>query len=398
MTAWSIPLFDTQFGADELEAVLRPLKAGWLTMGEEVLDLEAELAAATGARHAIAVTNATTALQLACAAVGVGPGDEVICPTLTFVATANAPRAFGAHVRLCESIGEDDLTVDPASIAANVTDSTRAILVVHYAGFACRMDEILALAAERDIPVIEDAAHAVFTRHRGKTLGLHGAIGCFSFYSNKNVTCGEGGAVVTDDDELAAKVRLLRSHGMTAPTLDRHRGVATSYDVVLAGFNGRLDELRAALLRAQLTKLPGYLERRRALFARYVEGFRNTPVVVPFSAGRFVGELSETAVHIMPVLLPDRRQRPDVMARLAVDGIQTSIHYPPIHRFGTYREEGRNLARTAELADRELTLPFFPGMSDEQVDRVVAAVLQAVAEVDDRGEAAPVAALSAAAG
>jgi dTDP-4-amino-4,6-dideoxygalactose transaminase len=395
VTTWAIPLFDTQFGPDETAAVLRPLKAGWLTMGEEVLALEAELEAVTGARHAIAVTNATTALQLACAAVGVGPGDEVICPTLTFAATANAPRAFGARIRLCDSISEDDLTIDPASIAANITPSTRAIIVVHFAGFACRMDEILALADEHGIPVIEDAAHAVFTRHRGKMLGLHGTIGCFSFYSNKNITCGEGGAIVTDDDALAERVRLLRSHGMTAPTLDRHRGVATSYDVVLAGFNGRLDELRAALLRAQLTRLPEYLDRRRELFARYVEGFRDTPIAVPFSTGRFIDELAETGVHLMPVLLPDRRQRPEVMARLKEARIQTSIHYPPIHRFRTYREPGRDLERTSDLADRELTLPFFPGMADEQVDRVVAALLQAVGETELREPPARVAAVSA---
>jgi dTDP-4-amino-4,6-dideoxygalactose transaminase len=240
------------------------------------------------------------------------------------------------------------------------------------------MDEILPLAAERGIPVIEDAAHAVFTRHRGKMLGLHGTIGCFSFYSNKNITCGEGGAVVTDDDALAETVRLLRSHGMTAPTLDRHRGVATSYDVVLAGFNGRLDELRAALLRAQLTRLPEYLDRRRALFARYVDGFRDTPVVVPFSTGRSVDELAETGVHLMPVLLPDRRLRPEVMARLKEARIQTSIHYPPIHRFRMYREPGRDLPRTSDLADRELTLPFFPAMADDDVNRVVEAVLRAV--------------------
>ena len=139
------------------------------------------------------------------------------------------------------------------------------------------MDEILALADEHGIPVIEDAAHAVFGRHRGRTLGLHGKVGCYSFYSNKNITCGEGGALVTDDDELGQKLRLLRSHGMTTPTLDRHRGIATSYDVVMPGYNMRLDEIRAALLRVQLQKLPGYLKRRRELFRLYADALAGTP-------------------------------------------------------------------------------------------------------------------------
>lgn len=375
---WRIPLFDTGFGQEEIEAVARPLRAGWLTMGVEVLELEDELRNLTGAKNAIAVANGTMALQLSFAALGIGPGDEVICPTLTFVATANSARMLGARVRLCESVGEDDLTVDPDSVAQHVTDETRAIVVVHYAGFACRLDEILAVAAERGIPVVEDCAHAVFSTHNGATLGLHGAAGCFSFYSNKNATCGEGGAIVTNDDVLAERLRLLRSHGMTTPTLDRHRGVATSYDVVLPGTNARLDEMRAALLRVQLAKLPGALARRRQLFSRYVEALRDTSVVVPFSVGQHADELLSTGVHIMPVLLPSRSDRAVVMEHLKSAGIQTSIHYPPIHRFVVYRDDNPGLSRTGELADRELTLPFYPDMTDEDVDTVVAELLDAV--------------------
>lgn len=378
MTEWRIPLFDTRFGDEEREAVLRPLDAGWLTMGEEVLQLEDELRAATGAEHAIAVTNGTAALQLACAGLGIGPGTEVLCPTLTFVATANAASSLGARVRLCDSVSETDLTVDPESIAENITDRTGAIIVVHFAGFACRMDEILEIANERNIPVIEDAAHAVFTRLNGRTLGTHGRVGCFSFYSNKNATCGEGGALVTDDADLAAKMRLLRSHGMTAPTLDRHRGIATGYDVVLAGFNARIDEIRASLLRVQLQRLPGYLERRREIFSRYVDRLAGSAVRVPFTTGRFQDVLSDTGVHIMPVLLPGNIDRTEVADRLRERGIQTAVHYPPIHRFRMYREESTDLKRTADLADRELTLPLFPMMTDDDVDTVVNELLLAM--------------------
>lgn len=378
MNAWRIPLFNTDFGVEEEEAVLRPLRAGWLTMGEEVLELERELCSITGAAHAVAVSSATTALQLACVALGTGPGDEVLVPTLTFVATANAPRSTGARVILCESTGPDDLNVDPASIASQITDRTRAILIVHYAGFACRMADILAVAAERDIPVIEDAAHAVFTRHRGRTLGLFGRVGCFSFYSNKNVTCGEGGALITDDGDLAAELRLLRSHGMTAPTLDRHRGIATSYDVLRPGFNGRMDEMRAALLRAQLERLPGFLDQRRKAFVTYVRALRDAPIEVPFSGATFADELADTGVHIMSVLLPEGTDRGRVMAELKQAGIQTSIHYPPIHRFRTYRTDNPGLTKTGLLADRQLTLPLYPALTEGEIEEVVEALVGAL--------------------
>ncbi len=378
MSAWRIPLFDARFGADEEAALLRPLRAGWLTMGEEVVKLEQELREVTGARHAIAVCNCTAALQLASAALDIGAGDEVIVPSLTFVASANAPRSLGAHVRLVDVIGPHDPTVDPEAIEAAITPRTRAIFVVHYAGFPCRMDDILELAEGHGIPVVEDAAHAVFGRHQGRTLGTLGRVGCFSFYSNKNITCGEGGALVTDDDRLAARLRLLRSHGMTTPTLDRHRGIATSYDVVMPGYNMRLDEIRAALLRAQLCKLPGYLKRRRELFRLYAEALAGSAVELPFRGGRFERELDETAVHILPVLLPEGRDRASVMARLKAAGIQTSIHYPPVHRFASYRDGGDALPRTDAIADRELTLPFYPALPDAHVQLVVEALLESL--------------------
>jgi dTDP-4-amino-4,6-dideoxygalactose transaminase len=375
MTTWRIPLFDTRFGREEEEAVLRPLRAGWLTMGEEVLRVEDEFRALTGAANAVAVSNCTAALQLACAALGVGPGDEVLCPTLTFVATASAARTLGAAVRFCESIGPDDLTVDPQSIRANLGPRTRAILVVHYAGFACRMEEILRLGDSRGIPVIEDCAHALVTTHRGKALGLHGRVGCFSFFSNKNVTCGEGGMLTTDDAALADRLRLLRSHGTTTPTLERHRGRAYSYDVLRPGFNCRLDEVRAALLRAQLRRLPEFLAQRRRLFQEYARRLRPTPVALPFTGEQHEREYETTAFHILPVLLPPGTDRTAVMSRMKEAGIQTSIHYPPVHTLSAYRDEGRRLPGTEALAARQLTLPFYPGMDDGQVETVVRSLI-----------------------
>jgi len=377
MSTWTIPLFDARFGPEEEAAVLRPLRAGWLTMGEEVLRLEEELCAASGARYAIAVSNCTVALQLACVALGIDRDHEVICPTLTFVATANAPVTLGARVRFCEAIGPDDLTVDPDSVMRQLSPNTKAIMLVHYAGFACRMETILGVAAERSIAVIEDCAHALFTFYEGKALGLHGKVGCFSFFSNKNITCGEGGALLTDDEGLAGELRLLRSHGMTSLTLERHKGHAHSYDVLVPGYNCRLDEIRAALLRAQLRQLPGFLRRRRELFYRYVEGLRGSPVEIPFQK-RGAGEIEQTAVHLMPVLLPAESDRTVVMDRLRDARIQTSIHYPPVHAFTAYRRQAQTLPRTEALARRQLTLPLYPAMRPADVDLVVHALLKAL--------------------
>jgi dTDP-4-amino-4,6-dideoxygalactose transaminase len=315
---------------------------------------------------------------MACAALNIGLGDEVICPTLTFIASANAPRSLGARIRFCDSLGTDDLTIDPASIAALLNSRTKAIVAVHYAGFACRMNEILALADAHGIPVIEDCAHALFTSYRGKVLGLHGRIGCFSFFSNKNATCGEGGALLTDDPVLAERLRLLRSHGMTTPTLERHRGRAYSYDVTMPGFNYRLDEIRAALLRVQLRRLPEFLARRRQLFRRYAERLQGTAITLPFSGERREAEWENTAIHIVPVLLPEGTDRLAVMGRLKEVGIQTSIHYPPVHSFTAYRDDGQHLPRTEALVARQLTLPLYPGMSEADVDMVVTFLLRAL--------------------
>lgn len=380
LTAWRVPFFDTKFGDEEAAAVLRPLRSGWLTMGEEVLQLEAELRQASGAKHAIAVTNCTAALHLASVAMGVGAGDEVLCPTLTFCATANAPRSTGAFVRFCESTSADDLNVDPESIEKNITPRTRAIFVVHYAGFACQIERILEIAGARQIPVIEDCAHALFTSHRGKTLGRFGKVSCFSFFSNKNATCGEGGAVMTDDDETAERLRLLRSHGMTSLTLDRFKGRAFSYDVAVAGFNYRLDEIRAALMRAQLQKLPDLLERRRSLFGRYLEQLAGSPVTTPFARGEYARELPSTGVHLMPVLLPAGADRLAVMEFMKKQRIQTSIHYPLVHEFAAYRDSGQSLPRTEELGKRQLSLPFYPSMDFDQVDLVVRTLHEALTQ------------------
>ena len=267
---WIVPLSDV-VGDDELvAAAAEAVRSGWWSTGPRVAELEAQFADALGCRHAIAVANGTAALQLAFVALGIGRGDEVVTPSLTFVAAANAVRHTGAEPVFCDIVGDGELNLDPADLEAAITPRTKAICALHYGGFACAIDEVLALAERHGLAVVEDAAHAVGGRHEGRACGTFGAVGCFSFFSNKNLPIGEGGMVVTDDDELAARLRLLRSHGMTTLTWDRHRGHASTYDVVEVGFNYRLDEIRAALASVQLGRLPDANARRAELADRYV--------------------------------------------------------------------------------------------------------------------------------
>ena len=264
---WQVPLSDIDLGDAEIEAVEKVLRSRWLSMGPVTQQFEAAFAAMCGAKHAFAVSNGTTALHLAYAALGLGPGDEVIVPALTFVATANAIRYTGATPVFADVTSLDDLTISPADIAAKITPRTRAIAVMHYGGYLCDMDAILALAGQHGLAVVEDACHAPGATYDGRGAGTLGDVGCFSFFANKNIAIGEGGMVTTNRDDLAERIRLLRSHGMTTLTWDRHRGHAASYDVVATGFNYRLDEIHSALGLAQLGKLLENNRRRADLVA-----------------------------------------------------------------------------------------------------------------------------------
>jgi dTDP-4-amino-4,6-dideoxygalactose transaminase len=374
MTDWRIPLSDIDLGPDEISSVEEVLKSRWLTMGRVTQDFESAFAAYTGAKHALGVTNATAALHMACMAIGLKPGDEVIVPSLTFVASANSIRYTGATPVFADITSETNLNISPDSIETRITEQTRAIMLVHFGGYACDMPRILELANKHNLKVIEDAAHATGSWLRDCHLGTLGDIGCFSFFSNKNMTTGEGGMVVTNDDALFEKLRLLRSHGMTTLTWDRHKGHAWSYDVVELGYNYRIDEIRSALGIVQLNKLERNNERRRHLVRIYRSALQEFPQVsVPFSDHPGI-----TSAHIMPILLPPHADRVAFMERMKSQGIQTSIHYPPIHKFTAYQrivEDGKNqLLVTENVAEREVTLPLYPAMSNEDVDLVVKAI------------------------
>ncbi|MFH2040855.1 MAG: DegT/DnrJ/EryC1/StrS family aminotransferase [Chloroflexota bacterium] len=380
---WRVPLADLNFGPEEEAAVGAVIKSGWLSMGTVTQQFEQEFASFVGAKHTLAVTNATAALHLACLAVGIGPGDEVIVPSLTFVATANAVRYTGATPVFADVESLDWLNISPASIEACITERTRAILVVHYAGFACDMPAIQKIAEKHYLVVLEDSAHAIGSELDGRKLGTWGSIGCYSFFSNKNMTTGEGGMLATDDDVLAEKLRILRSHGMTSLSWDRHQGHAYSYDVVDLGYNYRIDEMRSALGRVQLGKLPAGNLRRKELTGLYRELF--TELVSHISLP-FAEERGTSCYHILPALLPEGTDRIHFMESLKLQGIQTSIHYPPVHHFSIYQEDwqerGVPLPVTEAVSSRQVTLPLYPTMRDEQVHWVVQAVKQALYNMD----------------
>ncbi|MGZ4380532.1 MAG: DegT/DnrJ/EryC1/StrS family aminotransferase [Gaiellaceae bacterium] len=367
---WQVPLSDLTVDDELVEAALGTFRSGWWSMGPRVEEFEREFAAFCGAGEALAVANGTAALHLALVALGCGPGDEVIVPSLNFVAAANAIAVTGAEPVFCDITGPDDLNLDSADVAAAITLRTKAIVALHYAGVPCDMEALGALGPT----VIEDAAHAPGASVGGRMCGTLGRVGCFSFFANKNLPVGEGGMMVTADAELADRLRLLRSHGMTTLTWDRHRGHASSYDVVVPGFNYRLDEVRAAVGLVQLRRLTDENAARGRIAARYREALSNQQgLIVPFEPRDGV----TPSYHLAVVVLPEGVDRDAVRAALAERGIQTSVHYPPIHLFSAYRTRSRrSLPRTESVAGRILTLPLYGAMRDEQVEAVIEALLQ----------------------
>ena len=369
-----MPLADVVVPEEDIDAVADVYRSGWLSMGPQTAALEREFAAYVGARHALAVANGTAGLHLICAAAGLGPRDEVVVPSMTFVATVNAIAYTGATPVFADVVSVTEPWLDPHAVDAALTERTRAVMTMAYGGHPGRTVALAALARERGLMLLEDAAHAAGSRVGGRHLGTFGRAGAFSFFSNKNLAVGEGGMVVTDDDAAAAQMRLLRSHGMTTLTWDRHRGHASGYDVVELGFNYRIDEPRAALARRRLARLDAENARRAQLDARYrdlladIDGL--APALRPPADARL-------AHHLFTVVLDDGMERARFREALAARGIQTSVHYPPAHRFSIYAWGG-DLPVTEAYGARAVSLPLFATMTTAQQDEVVNAIRAAL--------------------
>ena len=376
MTDWRVPLSDLDYGSEEANAVQRVIASRWLSMGPEVQAFEQEFVAMQQAEHALAVSSATAGLHLALLALGVETGDEVIQPALNFVAAANMTVAIGATPVFADICSLDEPTIDPREVKRLISPRTKAVVVMHYGGSLCRMAELTELCAARGISIVEDACHAVGeayhdARNRwpnGVMAGSIGDISAFSFFSNKNIASGEGGMVVTNRADLAERVRLLRSHGMTTLTWDRHKGHAGSYDVVNPGFNYRLDELHAALGRAQLKKLERNNQRRRNLLASYRDAVQS---LVGWTMP-FVDAIEFSSGHLMVIVAPDPDAREEAVQALRRSGIQTSMHYPCAADFtGFAGGSDKNLELTRQFTRRAITLPLYPTMELDRINDIV---------------------------
>ncbi len=375
---WKYPLSDIGLGEDEERAVFRVLRSGWLSTGPVTERFEKAFSEYLGGGYAIAVSNGTAALHLALAAAGIEEGDEVILPSLTFVATANSVLYLRAKPVFADIVGGDDLNISPQEIEKRITKKTKAILVMHYGGYPCDMESILRIAKKNGLYVVEDAAHAPGSQYQGTGCGVIGDVGCFSFFSNKNLATGEGGMVVTRDKEWSEKVRGMRSHGMEALSWDKYRGHLSSYDIRRLGYNYRSTEIQSALGLVQLKKLDRNntkTNNQHQTNPNELQGVKE--ISIPFSS--FNGFPS---YHLFPILTAPSVDRNRVMERLKEFGIQSSVHYPPVHLFSLYRNQfgyqKEDLPRTEEVSLREITLPLHPQLSTGDVKWIVKKLKEAV--------------------
>lgn len=375
---WKVQLFKLNYDSREKDAVNEVLDSAWLTMGQRTQDFEEEFGRLLGHDvKCLALSNCTAALHLALLALGIQPGDEVITPALTFVADQNVVTMVGARNVLADVTSLDDWTMSPDDIERRITPNTKAVIIVHYAGFACDMDAIMDICRRHGIFLIEDCAHSPGADYRGRPLGTFGDIAAFSFFTNKNISVGEGGMVVTKNPELHEKLKGLRAHGMSVPSFDRFKGRAVSYDVISAGLNYRIDEIRAALGLVQLHKLGEANERRAQLVCQYIsrlDGARG--ILIPFR--QF--SRGTPSFHIMPVMLDDGIDRMKVIESMKADGIQTSIHYPEIQSFAAYEGKMNQTPVAQHISRHELTLPLYPTMTDVEVGLVCDALIKGIGQ------------------
>jgi dTDP-4-amino-4,6-dideoxygalactose transaminase len=374
-----IPLFDLRLDPEDIEAVMEVMRSGWLTMGPRIQEFEHVFAEHLKVKHAIAVSSCTAALHLAYLGAGVGPGDEVIVPAMTFAATAAAAIYCRATPVFADLLGPHDLSIDPQDVERKITERTKAVCVVHFAGYPGPVRELEALCDERGIALIEDAAHAPHAYVDDRMMGTWGLAGAFSFFSNKVLACGEGGLVATDDDDVAALARSRRSQGMTSGSWSRFTRETTGYDAVGLGYNYRLDEPRAALLLSRLRRLDRDVARRRELTRAYRRKLQAIDgLTLPYDDA----DVERSTCYVMPVVVDDERRRDGIRRELRErHGVQTSLFYPAIHEFTAYRERfgTTSLPRSEHIARAEITIPLFPEMDEATQDRVIGALAEALA-------------------
>lgn len=372
-----LPFHRASISAEEIGAVTQVLESGWLTTGPRVKEFEAAFAAYTGATHAIALNSCTAALHLALASIGLSEGDEVIVPTMTFAASGEVILYFNARPVLVDCAPES-FHLDPSQIEGLITPRTKAILPVHYGGFATGMNSILDIARRHNLRVIEDAAHALPCAYEGRMVGTLGDITCFSFYATKTLTTGEGGMVTTHDSALADRIRILSLHGISRDAWKRYTAQGSwRYDILDVGYKYNMMDLQAAIGLAQLSKCDAMRARREALACRYTEALRTLPAFEPPP----VPTQSTHAwylyvLRVNPACL--RITRDQVIEQLKSRGIGTSVHFIPLHLHPLYQD--RLGYRTGQFPNAEsqfhraISLPLYSAMTNDDADRVIEAL------------------------
>lgn len=375
-----LPYGRHEIDEDDIAAVARVLRSGWLTSGPEVGAFEDALARTVGAAHAVAVSSGTAALHAAMFAIGVGPGDEVIVPPMTFAASANA-AVYQGGTPVFADVDRDTLLIDPARVAAAITPKTRAIVAVDYGGQPCDYDALRAIVGSRRIAIVADACHALGARERGRPVGALADLSVFSLHPVKHVTTGEGGAIATADAGMAARMRTFRNHGITSDHQQRSAQSSWVYEIVELGYNYRLTDVQCALGLSQLAKLPARIARRQAIAGEYDRAFASIPEVGPLTVRPGVLH----AYHLYVVRVDTTAlacDRATLFGALRREGIGVNVHYIPVHLHPYYRQRfgfGPGLCPVAEAAYEQLiTLPMFPAMTAGDVQDVIEAVTKVV--------------------
>ena len=370
-----LPLAKATIDQEELKAVEEVLKSGWLTTGAKVKEFEENMQQYLDVKRAIGLTSCTAGLHIALAALGIGPGDEVIVPAYTFVATAHVVEWLGAKPVLVD-VEKDTFNIDPVAIERAITSKTKAIIPVHYAGHACDMGAIMQIAKRHNLPVIEDAAHAIGTEYGGKKIGCHGNATVFSFYVTKTITTAEGGMIVTNDEEFSKKLKSYAYFGMDKDAFNRYSEKGSwFYQIVDPGFKYNMNNIQGAMGVEQLKKLEQFIAKRRALAQHYTELLKEIPGLITPTEKSY----TRHAYHLYPSLLnTDKISRDQFINKLKEYNVGTSVHFIPLHLHPYYQQKysfKNGDFPTAEwLFEREVSLPMYPGMTLQDVEYVVNAI------------------------